>query len=388
MIPEDVFYHNPGPTNIPSSIHEAMRRPIIDYHSKEFHHILDRCLDGLGRVIKTHQTVVAYPASGHGAWEAALVNLFAPGERILCLSTGFFGDGWATYATKLGYDAVILSGDRRKGIAYDQVENVLRDDKGHSIKGVLVTHCETSTGTMTDVHTVRQLLDRAGHSALLLVDVISSLGCADFRMDEWGVDVAAGASQKGLMLPVGLAFVGISEKASAASKSSKLRRAYWDWDRLLENGRQVRFPGTGPVHLFYGLDEAIRLIEDEGFDEVLKRHVRHAAAARAAMRVWAQAGAVELYVDEKVTSPALTTLMFRNEPIAEQVRQTAFEHFKVQLGGGLGDLRGQILRLAHMGRLHPSHLMGALSGIELALTAEGVPVGKGGLEAALEHLKT
>jgi alanine-glyoxylate transaminase/serine-glyoxylate transaminase/serine-pyruvate transaminase len=383
---EDVFFQNPGPTNIPFRVMEAMRRPVIDFRGTAFREIVAECIDGVGKVLRTQDPVIIYPATGHGAWEAALVNLFSPGDEILSLSIGYFGNGWAQYAKQFGLKATILQGHPQTGVDYEAFAEALKADGGRAIKGILVTHCETSTGAMTDIKRVREVMDSVGHPALLLVDIISSLGCADFRMDDWGVDIAAGASQKGLMLATGLSFTGISAKALEQSKQAKLPRAYWNWSAMLVDGRQQNFPGTAPVHLFYGLQESLRMIAEEGLDAILQRHRSYAAAVRAAVATWSTAGQVQLYVAPEVASPAVTAVILTQGSGAERLRATALADYKVQLGGGLGDLVDRSFRIAHMGKLHASQLLGVLAGVEMTMAQEGIAFGSGALEAARSTL--
>lgn len=387
MTCEDVLFHNPGPTNIPSSVLDAIRQPVMDYRGAAFPAILDDCLTGLAGVLGTRQSVAILPATGHGAWEAALVNLFSPGDRLLVLSVGYFGDSWADYARRFGLMTLMHDCNPRTGVDAANLERELRADGEGTIKGVLVTHCETSTGVMTDIAMVRRILDQTGHPALLLADVVSSLGCAEFEMDAWGVDVAAGAVQKGLMMPTGLSFTGISGKALEASQSARLPRAYWDWREMLVDGRQVNFPGTAPVQMFYGLKEALRLIAEEGLPAVLARHRRTGEAVRQAVRVWSAGDAdIALHVDGADASPCLTTIAFRNDDVAERIRAVALSRFKVQIGGGIGVLKGKVVRIGHMGRLPGAHLIGALAGLQMAMTAEGVKYQPGGLDAAIDML--
>ncbi|SDN40826.1 alanine--glyoxylate aminotransferase family protein [Ensifer sp. YR511] len=384
---QDVLFNNPGPTNIPSSVLEAMRRPVIDYRGSEFYRIRQGCLNGLGKVLKTESSIVVMPATGHGAWETALVNLFSPGDELLSLSLGYFGDAWARYARKFGLKTVQHKCDRRHGVNFEQLERELRADLGGRTKGILVTHCETSTGIMTDVAEVRRVLERTGHPALLLVDVISSLGCADFRMDAWKVDVACGAVQKGLMMPAGLCFLGVSEKALSASRSSTLPKAYWDWNEMLVDGRQSNFPGTAPVQMFYGLEEALRLIDEEGLEAVHQRHQRIASCAKAAVRTWSGTSKdIALFSDNDSNSPSLTTIVFKRPNLADRVRETALSRHKVQLGGGIGELEGILIRIGHMGKVHDGHLLGALAGLQAAMRVNEVDLQPGGLDAAIACL--
>lgn len=387
MFTEDIMFHNPGPTNIPSAILSAIGRPVMDYRSGAFSDIVRQCQNGLARVLGTSQTVIIMPASGHGAWDATLVNLFSPGDKVLVLNIGYFSNSWGSYARKLGLETIVHQGDALEGVDFVQLEQELLNDKKNSIKGVLVAHCETSTGMMTDIAKVRQLLDQIKHQALLLVDVISSLGCADFRMDEWGVDVAAGGSQKGLMMPTGLCFAGISKKALAASQTAGLPRAYFDWQEMLVDGRQENFAGTAPVQMFYGLQEALRLIDEEGLQAVLARHDRIARAVRTAISHFASDGkSFHLYLNDAKSSPSMTTIFFNGEGVADRVREAALQRHKLQLGAGIGALKGKVLRIGHMGKLHNSHIIGALGGLQMALLDAGVDVQSGGLDAAIAVL--
>lgn len=380
------FFQNPGPTNIPDEVLDAMRRPAVDYRGAAFARVLSDCIDGLSALLGTEQALVISAGSGHGAWEAALVNVFSAGDKVLSVSAGYFASGWAKYATNFGLDVVSLGGDWRTGVDPDAVEQRLREDTDRKIKGILVTHCETSTGVMTDCAAIRRALARADHPALLLVDVISSLACAEVRMDEWSIDIAVGASQKGLMLPTGLCFTGISAKALQTAASAGLPRAYWDWKRLLDGDRQVNFSGTGPVHMFYGLQAALRMIHEEGLDHVVARHDRLARAARSAVRNWAAAGVVETFAAEACAAPSLTAILLSGEPLADKVRTSALQDYNVQLAAGLDRLRGKVFRIAHMGDMNEAMLLGALACTEMAIHNTGVPCGAGGVEAAMVSL--
>lgn len=386
---QDLMFQNPGPTNIPSRVQAAMGRPVMDYRGDTFREIFADCLNGVAKVLRTSGPVVIYPTSGHGAWEAALVNSFSPGQRVLVLVTGFFGKGWADYACRLGLDVQVFTGDLRHGMDYEDLRRLLERDTGPGrFAGILVTHCETATGAMTDCARVREVLNATGHPALLLVDAISSLGCADFRMDDWQVDVAVGASQKGLMMATGLGFTGISEKALAASRTAGLARAFWDWGSALAGGRvQVNLPGTAPVQMFYGLQESLAMLFDEGLEAVLARHARTARAVRAAVGRWAQGGSVELFVHESVASPSVTAIGMRAGKGAEAVREVALRQHHVQLGAGLGDLKDRQLRIGHMGRLSSAQTVGVLAGVEMSMRAQGLALGQGALEAAMHVLQ-
>jgi alanine-glyoxylate transaminase / serine-glyoxylate transaminase / serine-pyruvate transaminase len=381
------FFNNPGPTNIPDRILRAMDRPALDFMGGEFRAIAAECYEGLRRVLKTEQAVVVYAANGHGAWEAAIVNVFSPGDRVLVLESGWFSLNWGKLAEELGLVPETLPGDWRMGVDPTAVERRLREDKQHALKAVLLVHNDTSTGVINDCAAVRQAIDAAHHPALFLVDVISSLGSMDFRMDEWQADIVVGGSQKGLMLPPGMAFTGASAKALKAAESARLPRIYWDWRRLLQDNRQVQFNGTAPVHLFYGLQEAMRMFAEEGLDQVFARHRRLAEAVRRAVRVWRQNQGPEVFAaDPRRQSDSITAVLVPEGHDAEAVRRAALDRFNVSLGGGLGPLDGRVFRIGHMGDLNEPMILGALAAVEMALTVAGVPHGKGGVAAAMDYL--
>ena len=381
------FFNNPGPTNIPDRILRAMDRPALDFMGAEFRAIAEECYEGLRRIFKTEQAIIVYAANGHGAWEAAVVNVFSPGEHVLVLESGWFTQSWAKLAEELGLKVETLPGDRRLGVDPAAVEARLREDKSHAIKGVLLVHNETSTGVANRCAEIRRAIDAARHPALFLVDVISSLGSIDFRMDEWQADVVVGGSQKGLMLPPGMGFTGVSAKAMKAAQAAKLPRIYWDWRRLMTGNRQTSFNGTAPVHLFYGLQEAVRMIAEEGLDILFARHHRLAEATRRALRAWRQNDGPELFAaDPRVQSDSISAVLVPHGHDAEKVRQIALDRFNVSLGGGLGDLDGRVFRIGHMGDLNEPMLLGALAAVEMALDLAGVPHGKGGVDAAMAYL--
>src|SRR5712672_2530856 len=319
------FFINPGPTNIPDRVLRAMDRGAIDFNGAQFRAIAEECVAGLKRVFKTDQTVLSYAASGHGAWEAALVNLFSPGDKVLVVESGYFSLNWGMRGEAFGLEVETLANDWRTAANPAKLESRLREDREHAIKAVLVVHNETSTGVVNDVAELRRAIDAARHPALFLVDTISSLASMDFRMDEWGVDVVVAGSQKGLMLPTGMAFTGVSARAIAAAAEAKLPRVYWDWRRLLGTSAQAHWNGTVPVHFFFGLQEALRMLEEEGLDNVL-------------------------------------------------------------LGGGLDRLRGRVLRIGHLGDLNEPMILGAIAAVEMALELTGVPHGRGGVRAAMDYL--
>jgi alanine-glyoxylate transaminase/serine-glyoxylate transaminase/serine-pyruvate transaminase len=396
------FFFNPGPTNIPDRVLGAMHRPTVDFFGAEFQPVLERAHAGVMRVLKTKQHVLFYASNGHGAWEAGLVNCFVPGDQVLVLESGHFSANWGQMARDLGLEVETLGADWRHGIALADLDKRLAADKGHAIKGVMVVHNETATGLAHPIADVRRSLDKAKHPALLLVDTISSLGSFDFRMDEWGVDIAVGGSQKGLMMVTGLGFTGISRKAMEKSAVTKVRRSYWDWASM-QSMKPQRFPGTTPVHLFFGLDEAIRIIDEEGLENVFRRHRRLADAVRAAISHWGgnrrnaikvsskgidgKVEALELLcADPARVSDTVSAIVVPDGHDANAFRKLAVEKFNLSLGGGLGPLAGRVFRIGHLGDLNEPMVLGALSTVELAMTEAGIPFVRGGVEAAIRQL--
>jgi alanine-glyoxylate transaminase / serine-glyoxylate transaminase / serine-pyruvate transaminase len=382
------FFMNPGPTNIPDRILRAMDHHTIDFNSAEFKAISDECFAGLQRVFKTSQPILGYAATGHGAWEAALVNLFSPGDKVLVAESGYFSLNWGLRAEAFGLQVETLSNDWRRAVDPARLEARLREDKNHEIKAVLAVHNETSTGVAHPVAAMRKAIDAAKHPALFCVDVISSLGSFDYRMDEWGVDVTVVGSQKGLMLPTGMAFTGVSAKAIAAAATAKLPKVYWDWQRLLGQAKgQGYWNGTIPVHFFFGLREALRLLEEEGLDNVFARHHRLAEATRRAVRAWRQNDGPEIFAtDPAAQSNSVTAVLLPDGADGDAMRQICLDKFNVSLGGGLGPLRGKLFRIGHLGDLNEATVLGALAAIEMALGLAGIPHGKGGVLAAMEYL--
>jgi len=381
------FYQNPGPTNIPERVLRAMDRGNIDFTGAAFKAIAEECFAGLKRVFKTDRTILAYPATGHGAWEAALVNLFSPGDKVLVLESGFFSLNWGLRGAAFGLEVETLPNDWRTAIEPGKLEDWLRDDREHAIKAVLAVHCETSTGVVNDIAALRRAIDAARHPALFLVDTISSLASMDFRMDEWGVDVVVAGSQKGLMLPTGMAFTAASSRALAASAEAKLPRVYWDWRRLIEGSSQSFWNGTAPVHLFYGLQEALRMLEEEGLDQVFARHHRLAEATRRAVQAWRRNDGPEIFAsDPRARSDSVTAVLMPEGHNADALRQLCLDRFNVSLGGGLDRLRGRVMRIGHLGDLNEPTILGAIAAVEMALELGGVPHGRGGVQAAMEYL--
>jgi alanine-glyoxylate transaminase/serine-glyoxylate transaminase/serine-pyruvate transaminase len=381
------FFINPGPTNIPDRVLRAMDRGAIDFNGAQFRAIAEECVAGLKRVFKTDQTILSYTASGHGAWEAALVNLFSPGDQVLVVESGYFSLNWGMRGEAFGLEVETLANDWRTAADPAKLESRLREDREHAIKAVLVVHNETSTGVVNDIAQLRRAIDAARHPALFLVDTISSLASMDFRMDEWGVDVTVAGSQKGLMLPTGMAFTGVSARAIAAAAEARLPRVYWDWRRLLGTSAQAHWNGTVPVHFFYGLQEALLMLEEEGLDNVFARHHRLAEATRRAVRAWRQNDGPEIFAsDPRAQSDSITAVQLPEGYDADEVRQIALDKFNVSLGGGLDRLRGHVLRIGHLGDLNEPMILGAIAAIEMALELTGVPHGRGGVQAAMDYL--
>ncbi|OEV09812.1 pyridoxal-phosphate-dependent aminotransferase family protein [Streptomyces nanshensis] len=381
------FLQIPGPTNVPDPVLRAIAAPTVDHRGPEFAALTRRLLAALGPVFGTSGPVVIYPASGTGAWEAALVNTLSPGDRVLSFETGHFSALWREMAGALGLETEtdFVAGDWRHGADPDALAERLADDTGHEIKAVCVVHNETSTGVTSRVPEIRRVLDEAGHPALLLVDTISSLGSIDYRHDEWGVDVTVAGSQKGLMLPPGLSFNAVSDKALAASRNSRLPKLFWDWGPVLEANKQGSFPYTPATNLLYGLEEALLILQQEGLENVFARHQRHAAATRAAVRGW---GLEVLCRDEREHSGSLTAVLMPEGHDADKVRKIILERFDMSLGAGLGRLAGRVFRIGHLGQLGDLTLAGTLSGVQMGLELAGVPVRPDGLGAALEVLRT
>ena len=377
------FLQIPGPTNVPDRVLRAIDRPTIDHRGPEFQALGQEVLAGIKRIFKTRHPVVIYPASGTGAWEAALVNVLSAGDKVLMYESGHFASLWCKLARRLGLDIELIPGDWRRGAEAAAIQERLAADKGHAIKAVCVVHNETSTGATTRVPLVRKAMNDAGHPALLLVDTISSLASIDYRHDEWGVDVTVGGSQKGLMLPPGLSFNALSDKALAASKTAKLPRSYWDWSEMLGPNDKGFFPYTPATNLLYGLREAISMLEDEGLENVFARHDRHAEATRRAAVAW---GLEVLCAVPEEYSSSLTALVMPAGHDADKLRAAILEHFDMSLGMGLGRLAGKVFRIGHLGDFNDLTLMGTLAGVEMGLEIAGVPHRKGGVRAAMDCL--
>jgi alanine-glyoxylate transaminase/serine-glyoxylate transaminase/serine-pyruvate transaminase len=378
------FLQIPGPTNVPDRVLRAIDSATVDHRGPEFQEMSKEVLAGLKQVFKTRSPIVIFPASGTGAWEAALVNTLSPGDRVLMFETGHFATLWLNMAKRLGLDPVFVPGDWRHGVDPAQVETKLAEDKGKQIKAVMAVHNETSTGVVTRIGEVRKAIDRAKHPALFMVDTISSLASIDYRHDEWGVDVTVAGSQKGLMLPPGLSFNAVSDKALAASKSAKLPRSYWNWEEMIAANKDGWFPYTPATNLLYGLRVALKmLLEEEGLDNVFKRHDRHAEAARRAVRAW---GLEILCLNAAEYSSSLTAVLMPEGHSEIKFREAVLERFNLSLGSGLTRLRDQVFRIGHLGDFNDLMLAGTLAGIEMGLELTGVPHKKGGVAAAMDFL--
>ncbi|MGW5642471.1 pyridoxal-phosphate-dependent aminotransferase family protein [Saccharopolyspora sp. NPDC003752] len=378
------FLQIPGPTNVPGSVLRAMAQPTIDHRGPDFAELAQDVLRRVRPVFGTGRPVVIYPSSGTGAWEAALVNTLSPGDRVLAFETGHFATLWRDMAEGLGLVVDFVPGDWRRGVDPAVVAERLAADEQHGIAAVMVVHNETSTGVTSRVPEIRAAIDGANHPALLLVDTISSLGSIDYRHDEWGVDVTVSCSQKGLMLPPGLGFNAISEKALTAAEGARLPKSYWNWAPILEANERSFFPYTPPTNLLYGLREALSLLEAEGLPNVFARHDRHAAATRAAVRAW---GLEVLCADEREHSSSLTAVRLGEEHDANKVREVILDRFDMSLGAGLGKLTGRVFRIGHLGDFNDLTLAGTLAGVQMGLELSGVPIDPTGLQAALEVLR-
>lgn len=379
------FLQIPGPSPVPERVLRAMSAQTIDHRGPGFADVGRKALEGMQSIFKTRQNVFIFPASGTGAWEAALVNVLQQGDQVLMYETGHFASLWMKMATRLGLKADFIAGDWRGGADPDQIEARLRADSGHQIKAVCVVHNETSTGSVSPIADVRRALDAAGHPALLMVDTISGLASIDFRFDEWGVDVAVSGSQKGLMLPPGLSFNAVSEKAYEVSLKGGMPRSYWDWKDMKAINASGYFPYTPATNMLFGLNEAISLIHDEGLENVFARHQRHGAATRAAVRHW---GLEVLCAKQGQESGVLTAVMMPEGHSADALRATALRHFDISLGNGLSKVADKVFRIGHLGDFNDLTLIGTLSGVELALRKAGVPHRAGGVDAAMTKLET
>ena len=378
------FLQIPGPTNVPDQVLHAIAAPTMDHRGPEFARLTTELLQELKPVFGTDGHVVIYPSSGTGAWEAALVNTLSPGDQVLAFETGHFATLWTAMAVALGLEVDFVPGDWRHGVDPEVVAQKLGADEEHRIKAVCVVHNETSTGVTSRIPEVRAAIDSVGHPALLLVDTISSLASIDYRHDEWGVDVTVAGSQKGLMLPPGLGFNAVSEKALSAARKAALPKTYWDWTPILESNAKGFFPYTPATNLLYGLRVALQMLYDEGLPNVFARHQRHAEATRAAVRGW---GLEVLCADEREHSGSLTAVLVPDGYDADAVREIALSRYDMSLGTGLGKLAGRVFRIGHLGHFNDLTLAGTLGGVQMSLREAGVPIDAQGIASALERLE-
>jgi len=377
------FLQIPGPTNVPDRILRAMDFPTIDHRGPAFAALTRDVLSGLKTVFQSDGPVIVYPASGTGAWEAALVNLLSPGDRVLMFETGQFATLWRQLAERLGLEVAFVPGDWRSGVDAARLESLLAEDRAHDIKAVCVVHNETSTGVTSDIPALRRAIDAIGHPALFLVDTISSLASIDYRHTAWGVDVTVAGSQKGLMLPPGLSFNAVSEKALAAAETARLPKSYWGWQEMLRANEAGHFPYTPATNLLYGLKEALSMLLEEGLDRVFSRHARLAEATRRAVRGW---GLEVLCTDPAAYSNSLTAVLMPEGHDADAFRKTVLERFDMSLGNGLGKVQGKVFRIGHLGDFNELMLTATLSGVQMGLSLAGVPHEKAGLQDALDYM--
>jgi alanine-glyoxylate transaminase/serine-glyoxylate transaminase/serine-pyruvate transaminase len=378
------FLQIPGPTNVPDRVLRAIDMPTIDHRGPEFGRLGLEVIEGCKTIFQTKNPVVIYPSSGTGAWEAAILNVLSPGDKVLMAETGHFATLWRKMAEKLKLTVEFLPGDWRHGADPSAIEAKLAEDRGHRFKAVMVVHNETSTGVTSDIPAIRRAINRAHHPALFLVDTISSLGSIDYRHDEWGVDVTVGGSQKGLMLPPGLGFNAVSDKALAASRANTSLRSYWDWHEIIAANANGYWPYTPATNLLYGLREAITMLHEEGLANVFARHDRHAAATRAAVRAW---GMEILCAEPREYSSALTAVVMPEGVDADQYRAVVLDKFDMSLGTGLAKLKGRVFRIGHLGHFNDLTLMGTLAGVEMGFDLANVPHKQGGVMAAMESLR-
>jgi alanine-glyoxylate transaminase/serine-glyoxylate transaminase/serine-pyruvate transaminase len=377
------FLQIPGPTNVPDRVLRAIDMPTIDHRGPEFAELGLHVLEASKTIFRTKNPVIIYPSSGTGAWEAAIVNVLSPGDKVLMAETGHFASLWRALAERFKIEVDMIPGDWRRGASPEQIEDKLTEDRSHRIKAVMVVHNETSTGATSRVADIRKAIDRAKHPALFMVDTISSLASVPYEHDAWGVDVTVSGSQKGLMLPPGLSFNAVSDKALAAAKANTTQRSYWDWHEIMAANKTGGWPYTPATNMLYGLKEAIAMLHEEGLDNVFARHERHAAATRAAVRAW---NLEVLCVEPREQSPVLTGVVMPEGHDADRFRQVTLEHFDMSLGAGLSKVKGKVFRIGHLGHFNDLMLMGTLAGVEMGLHLAGVPHRAGGVQAAMDVL--
>lgn len=379
------FLQVPGPTNVPDRIIRAMARPTIDHRGPEFAALTLEILPRLQGVFNTTGPVLIYPGSASGGWEASLTNTLSAGDKILMFDSGFFAGNWETIARRFGLDVEIIACDWRLGIDPNTIEEKLKEDSSHAIKSVMVVHNETSSGVVNSIRAAREAMNNACHPALLMVDAVSSAGSVEFLHDEWEVDVTIAGSQKGLMLPPGLGFNVLSEKAIAASKQADLPRSYWSWEDALPSTKTGFYPYTPASGLFFGLREALEMMEEEGLDNIYARHERHAEATRRAISTW---GLDNFCAIPERSSATVTTVLVPEDVSANNIRNVILERYDMSLGTGLGKLADQVFRIGHLGSFNDLMLAGTLAGVEMGLDAAGVAHSPGGVTAALDYLKS
>ena len=383
-LPGKHFLQLPGPSNIPDRVLRAMDYPTIDHRGPEFSKLALECFKGIKKVFKTNNNVIIYPASGTGAWEAALVNCIKENDLVLMVETGHFASLWQKMANKIGIKTEILATDWRRGIDPSRIEDRLKQDKENHIRAVCVVHNETSTGCSSNIKEIREVMNNLDHDALLMVDTISGLASMNYEHDNWGVDVTISGSQKGLMLPPGISFNAISEKALNISNKTGMRRSYWDWQEQIKMNETGFFPYTPATNLLYGLKESIKMLEEEGLEKIFKRHDRHAKATRIAVQSWG----LEVYcLEEKNHSSVLTAVLVPDKYNADHLRKIILENFNMSLGNGLSKLQGKVFRIGHLGDFNDLMLLGTLNGIEMGLSMSNIPHQKGGVEKASQFLR-
>ena len=379
------FLQIPGPTNVPDSVLRAISYPTIDHRGPEFSNMTKNIIEGLKEVVKGKEsTPIIFPSSGTGAWEASLVNILSEGDRILMFETGHFSTLWKTMAEKLGFRVDYISGDWRSGVDAEKIADVIKKDKDHNIKAICMVHNETSTGVTSKIPSIIKIIKSLRHPAIIMVDTISSLGSIDYSHDDWDVDVTVAGSQKGLMLPPGIAFNFVSEKAIEASKSNNYKRSFWDWNEMITNNINGFFPYTPSTNILFGLEEALKLLKKEGLDNVFKRHERHANATRLAVKNW---GLELLPLNEDEHSNSLTSILFKEGVNADFIRKIILEKFNTSLGTGLGKWSGRIIRIGHLGDFNDPMLLGTLSSVEMGLSLGEIDYNSGGVKAAMNYLE-
>lgn len=379
------FLQIPGPTNVPDSVLRAISYPTIDHRGPEFSNMTKNIIEGLKEVVKGKKsTPIIFPSSGTGAWEASLVNILSEGDKILMFETGHFSTLWKTMAEKLGFTVDYISGDWRSGIDAEKIADAIKKDKDHNIKAICMVHNETSTGVTSKIPSIIKIIKSLSHPAIIMVDTISSLGSIDYSHDDWDVDVTIAGSQKGLMLPPGIAFNFVSEKAIEASKSNNYKRSFWDWNEMITNNINGFFPYTPSTNILFGLEEALKLLKKEGLDNVFKRHERHANATRLAVKNW---GLELLPLNEDEHSNSLTSILFKEGVNADFIRKIILEKFNTSLGTGLGKWSGRIIRIGHLGDFNDPMLLGTLSSVEMGLSLGEIEYNSGGVKSAMNYLE-